>query len=103
MNLEELMEEEVSKVEGRFYSCGCKGRPTIADVTNIYKEDADFINKNKLVLSLEELSTGQYCLYLADPENSENEVLTLANGRSCQETIQNLVHLYKKNQEGVEK
>lgn len=97
---EEQQEEDKDGVNATFYLySGNSTRRNIqrSKVTNIYKEDKNFINQNKLLLSLEELATGEFAVYLRHPkEDEDKEITVLAMGRTCEETIKELVTRYKK-------
>ena len=77
--------------------CYTPGEPrTHILVKNVYEEDADFICDNNLVLTLEQLTTGDFAIYLRHEDDDEDdELITIANGRSCEECIKELVDKYK--------
>lgn len=97
---EEQQEEDKDGINATFYLySGSSTRRNIQHsiVTNIYDGDKVFIKQNKLLLSLEELATGEFVAYLRHPEEDEDkEIAVLAMGRTCEETIKELVARYKK-------
>lgn len=103
---EKQQEEDKDGVNATFYLySGSSTRRNIqhSKVTNIYDEDKNFIKQNKLLLSLEELATGEFVVYLRHPEEDEDkEITVLAMGRTCEETIKELVAKYKKRHESEE-
>ena len=63
---------------------------------NIYEEDADFIYENNLVLTLEQLTTSDFAIYLRHEDDEEDdELITISSGRRCEECIKELVDRYK--------
>ena len=96
---EKQQEEDKDGVNATFYLYnGSSTRRNIqhSKVTNIYDEDKIFIKQNKLLLSLEELATGEFAAYLRHPEKGEDkEITVLAMGKTCEETIKELVARYK--------
>lgn len=65
------------------------------EMSNIYPEDIEYFQKNNITVSMEELSTGDVVVYACEGFDilEENEVMALAKGRSCQETMKELRHL----------
>ena len=72
-------------------------RAIFKNITNIYQEDADYIRNNDLNLTLEELTTGEFALYLAKNgcQDSEEEICELASNRTCEDSIHSLVEMFK--------
>lgn len=77
----------------------CRGKQQHLNCHNVYEADAKYINKNNLVLSMEELQTGDIAVYLrAEEQDEDEETMTVSYGRSCQDTLQELVKWYKDKQ-----
>jgi len=73
------------------------GRKEEVTIRNIYPEDADYINKNNIKVSLEDLGT-DYCVWFDDGkiiEDEPDEIIVLSQGKNCQETIKEGVRLLK--------
>ena len=78
-----------------YYNGTCE----VINVTNINKEDADYINEHNIKVSMEELN-GQYVVYfddgtLLDDGETPNEIIVLNRGRSCEECMAEGVELLK--------
>jgi hypothetical protein len=92
-----LKEIDDGGLDVEYYVPNCNGNAREMRIHNIYEDDRKFILENNLKLTLEELPTGMFCAYLRqNDEDEDEEVLTLSRGRTCQETIKELVMLFKK-------
>lgn len=62
------------------------------ECSNVYESDRDYFIRNEIVISMEELSTGEIVTYGCPVTDSseESEVLVLRGGRSCQDTLREL-------------
>ena len=68
------------------------GRMREIEMKNIYKEDIDFFQKHDIIVSIEELSTGDIAVYACPSrdESEEREVMVFDKGRSCKDTMREL-------------
>jgi hypothetical protein len=68
------------------------GRMREIEMSNIYQEDIDFFTKNDIMVSLEELTTGDIVAYACPRSDvsEESEVMVFAGKRNCQETMKAL-------------
>ena len=75
----------------RYYSRP-NGHMIEIEMKNIDQSEIDFFVDNNIQVSIEELATGNIVVYGCprDDESEESEVLILANGRSCEETMKDL-------------
>lgn len=79
-----------------YYVPGCNGRPSKMEIHNIYNEDKKYILTNNLKLTLEQLSTEEFVIYIRHQEEPEyKEIMVTARGRTCQETIREAINIYK--------
>lgn len=72
----------------------------IINVTNIHKEDADYINQHNIKVSMENLN-GENIVYFddgtrLDDGETPDELIVLSRGRSCEECMAEGVKLLKK-------
>lgn len=74
------------------------GKKEESVVNNITQEDADYINQNDIKVSMEDIGY-DYCIWLDDGLKNEDgepdEIIVLANERSCEATITEGVQLIK--------
>lgn len=77
--------------------CPPNGEIRRLDIPNVYPETEKFFIENNIIISMEELR-GEFIVYGyksgTDPE--ETEQIVFANGRDCQDTLQELAELCKK-------
>ena len=68
------------------------GRMREIEMSNIYQEDIDFFTENDIMVSLEELTTGDIVAYACPRSDvsEESEVMVFAGKRNCQETMKAL-------------
>lgn len=75
----------------RYYSLpnGCM---RVIEMSNIDQEEIDFFTENDIVVSIEELSTGDIVVYGCprSDESEESEVMVFAGKRNCQDTMKAL-------------
>lgn len=75
----------------RYYSSpnGCM---RVIEMSNIDQEEIDFFTENDIVVSIEELSTGDIVVYGCprSDESEESEVMVFAGKRNCQDTMKAL-------------
>lgn len=66
------------------------------DIHNVYPGDQQFFEEHDIIVSMEELR-GEYIVYgyMAGTDPEETEQIVFANGRSCEETLHELVELCK--------
>ena len=72
------------------------GRTQELNITNVYEEDAKFFEDNQVRISMEELNNefiiyGTHC----DDVDGEYEQIVFSGGRTCQESLHELVGLMK--------
>ena len=65
--------------------------PSIVTMKNVYEDDAKWINENDVSIEMECLS-GIYVVY---GECNDNKHIVTDNGRTCEETIKDLVQRMK--------
>ena len=95
-DLDFLKELDDGGLDVKYYVPNCNGIAKEMRIHNIYKEDRDFILKNDLILTLEQLPIGEYVIYIRHQKQKEDdEIMTLAKGRTCEETIKEVVNIYK--------
>lgn len=67
------------------------GKKINKDITNVYPDDADFINKNKILISMEEMRDGNNVIYFdygkVDEDGEPEECIEISFGRTCEDTI----------------
>jgi len=68
------------------------GRMREIEMSNIYQEDIDFFTENDIMVSLEELTTGDVVAYACPRSDlsEESEVMVFAGKRNCQDTMKAL-------------
>jgi coenzyme F420-reducing hydrogenase gamma subunit len=68
------------------------GRMSEIEMSNIFKEDVDFFVKNNIVVSIEELMTGDIVVYGCPryDDSEESEIIVFSDNRNCQDTMKNL-------------
>jgi len=75
------------------------GKKEDIDLKNVYPDDADYINNNHILVSMEELSDNNFAIYFdygkVDEEGEPDELIELSFGKSCQETIKTAVERIK--------
>lgn len=81
------------------------GKKEVTDIPNVYKDDADFITKNKIKVSMEEASQNNFAIYfdygLKDEEDEPIEHIEMSAGKSCEDTIKQGVEAIKKKMNGI--
>jgi len=64
------------------------------DIKNVLPEDEEYFTRNGIHISMESIGQ-EFVVYAdiggADPESEMDEVLVLSKGRSCEETLAELV------------
>lgn len=79
------------------------GRREVVTVPKVYPEDADYINESGIKVSMEDIGS-DYCVWLDDgtknEEDEPDEIIVLAQGRTCEETLKEGVQLIKLRKEG---
>jgi len=67
------------------------GRVEYIEMSNIKQEDITFFLGNDIMVSMEEV-LGEFVVYgcPAHDDSEESEILVVANGRSCQDTMKEL-------------
>lgn len=74
------------------------GRKEYVEIPNVYEDDAKYITKNNIKVSIEDIG-GTYCVWLDDgkknDDNEPDEILVLSGNRNCQDTIKEGVELLK--------
>lgn len=82
------------------------GKKTESVINNISQEDADYINQNNIKVSMEDIGT-DYCVWLDDGLKNEDddpdEIIVLAQGRSCEATMAEGVQLLKQRKLELDK
>lgn len=70
---------------------GFTGKHTLTEIKNVLQTDAEFFERNNIKVSMEELR-GDFIVYGCpyDDESEESEVIVFANGRTCEETLNDL-------------
>lgn len=78
------------------YKCP-RGKTKIIECVNILAEDRDYFLRNDIRVSMEELRDGVIAVYGCpeSDESEESEQIVLSNGRSCEDTMQELAQLCK--------
>lgn len=75
------------------------GRKEQIELTNIYSEDAKYINDNDIKVSLEQLDYNDFAIYfdygLVDEDDEPIEHIELTLGKSCEETINKAINTIK--------
>ena len=68
------------------------GRMSEIGMSNIDPEEIEFFRKNNILVSMEELMTGDIVVYGCpwNDESEESEVIVYAGKRDCQETMKEL-------------
>jgi len=67
------------------------GRQLRTLIENVTREDAAYFQENDILVSMEQLTTGEFAVYGRRPDADEDdEVLVLANGRNCKDTLHEL-------------
>ena len=68
------------------------GRMREIEMSNIYQEEINFFTENDIVVSLEELTTGDVVVYACPRSDlsEESEVMVFAGKRNCQDTMKAL-------------
>ncbi len=75
------------------------GQRRYVDISNVYSEDADFINRNNILVSIEEIPIFHMAVYFdyGKRENGEPKEWTeFSKGRSCQDTIKTGLDMVRK-------
>jgi hypothetical protein len=74
------------------------GRMSELEMSNIYQEEINFFTENDIMVSLEELTTGDIVAYACPRSDlsEESEVMVFAGKRNCQETMKALREEYEK-------
>lgn len=74
------------------------GRKEIITVPKVYPDDADYINKNKIDVSIE-YGGFDFIVWLndgkVDEEGEPDEIMLFAEGRTCEEVLKEGVQLLK--------
>ena len=67
------------------------GRQSLIQIKNVGSEDMLWFKENRIRLSMEQLSDGNFAVYGRWPEQEEeDEELVLSLAKSCQETMKQL-------------
>jgi len=75
------------------------GKKVPSECKNVYPDDADYININNILVSMEELEPDNIAIYFdygkVDVDGEPDELIELSFGRSCEETIKSGVERIK--------
>lgn len=79
------------------------GKSHMVTVPKVYPEDAKYINENKIQVSMEDIGT-DFCVWFDDGtkllySDEPDEIIVLAQGRTCEETLKEGVRLIKLRKE----
>lgn len=68
------------------------GRVQIIECRNVHLQDLKYFQDNEIVVSMEELDANNYIVYgcPAADLSEESEMIVFSNGRSCEETLEDL-------------
>lgn len=77
------------------------GKSHMVTVPKVYPEDAKYINENKIQVSMEDIGS-DFCVWFDDghvQDGEPDEIIVLAQGRTCEETLKEGVRLIKLRKE----
>lgn len=76
------------------------GRKQGITISNIYSDDAEWFEKYDVLISMEEVGINQAIVYAdigdRDEDGEPDEIIVFSEGRSCEETLEELRQLCEK-------